>query len=141
MSHLIDNAGAVVCLIGGLGLLGVSVHDLRLLRLALWGEKTKGYVENAPIIRRDPYGDPTQWSVTTVFHIHEAGKRTTIRCTDIMYIAYTKGQQVTVHYRRKRPDRWATIRDPKSALGRATGFGAFALFLIALSGWLLLTSF
>ena len=141
MSHLIDNAGAVACLLVGLGLLGVSVHDLRLLRLALWGEKTKGYVENALIIRRDPYGDPTQWSVTTVFNVHEAGKRTAVRCTDIQFVPYAKGQEVTVHYRRKRPDRWATIRDPKSALGRASGFGTFAVFLVALSGWWLLAKF
>lgn len=139
MSNLIDNVGAVACLLVGLMLLGVSVHDLRLLRLAFWGGKTKGYVENAPIIRRDPYGDPTQWSVTTAFYVHEASKRTVVRCTDIMYIAYTKGQEVTVHYRRKRPDRWATIRDPRSALGRATGFGAFGLFLVAVSGFMILT--
>jgi hypothetical protein len=141
MSHLIDNAGAVLCLLVGLGLLGASVHDLRLLRLALWGEKTKGYVEDAPIIRRDPYGDPTQWSVTTVFNVHEAGKRTIVRCTDIMYLPYTKGQEVSVHYRRKHPDRWATIRDPKSTLGRASGFGAFGVFLIVLSGLWILTKF
>lgn len=141
MSHLIDNAGAVLCLLVGLGLFGASVHDLRLLRLALWGEKTKGYVENAPIIKRDPHGDATQWSVTTAFYVHEANRRVVVRCTDIMYIAYTKGQEVTVRYRRKRPERWATIRDPKSALGRATGFGAFGLFLIAVSGGWILTKF
>ena len=139
MSHLIDNVGSVVCFIGGLMLFGVSVHDLRLLRLAIWGGKAKGYVENALIIVRDPYGDPTQWSVTTVFYLHEANKRVTVRCTDIMYDSYSKGQEVTVHYRRKRPDRCATIRDPKSALGRATAYGALGLFLVVLCGWWLLT--
>ena len=138
MSQLFVEAGSVVCLLGGLGFIGVAVHDLRLLRLAVWGQRAEGRVESVSIIQRDQTGDPTQWSVTTAFYAIEASKRKIYRCTDIQYEPYSAGQQVAVHYRRRRADRWATIRDPKSNLARASGFGVLGLFCLWLStAWVL----
>lgn len=138
MSNFIVEAGSVVCLVGGLGFIGIAIHDLRLLRLAVWGQRADGHVESASIIQRDQTGDPTQWSVTTVFNVVEAGKRKIYRCTDIQYEPYSAGQQVAVHYRRGRPDRWATIRDPKSTLARASGFAVLAAVCLWLStAWVL----
>jgi hypothetical protein len=138
MPHLVIEAGSVLCLLIGLGFIGVAVHDLRLLRLALWGQQVDGYVESVTVIQRDQTGDPTQWSVTTAFNVVEADRHKTYRCTDIQYEPYSAGKKVPVHYRRNRPDRWATIRDPKSTLARASGFGVLALVCLWLStAWVL----
>jgi len=132
------DAGSVCALIVGLLFLGVSVHALRVLVVGMRGSEAMGHVEVAREAKYDKYGDPISWNVTMAFRAEIGDSHREIRFTEEQSVAFTKKQEVTVHYSPKRPDASATIKRPRASLAKASAFLALTAFCFWLStAWVL----
>lgn len=120
-ADLVD-AGSVFALIVCLLFLGVSVHALKALVVGIWGSEALGHVEVAREARYDKYGDPISWNVTTAFRAEVGDSHREIRFTEEQRVAFTRKQEMTVHYNPKRPDASATIKRPRASLAKASAF-------------------